>query len=76
VELVVVEPHEVAQVLSSRRDMPPRGQWRRCFIAVMERTQPLVVAVLKVGDFGQQIIRAREMNPAELKRYEAWEASG
>ncbi|WP_047891176.1 hypothetical protein [Micromonospora sp. RV43] len=75
--LLGVEPYEVAQVLAARRRLPlaaTSGGVR--FIAVMGRTQagrPLVVAVRKVSEFDQQIIGAREMTPAELKRFEAWE---
>lgn len=75
--LVGVEPHEAAQVLAARRRLPlaaVSGGVR--FIAIMGRTQagrPLVVAVRKAGEFNQQIIGAREMTPAELKRFEAWE---
>lgn len=77
--LLGVEPYEVTQVLAARRRLPlaaTSGGVR--FIAVMGRThagRPLVVAVRKVGEFDQQIIGAREMTPAELKRFEAWEMS-
>ncbi|MEU8265368.1 hypothetical protein AB0C02_32810 [Micromonospora sp. NPDC048999] len=77
--LVGVEPYEVAHVLSARRRVPLAATSGGVpFIAVMGRTQAgraLVVAVRKVGDFDQQIIGAREMTAAELKRFEAWEAN-
>ncbi|MFF5073075.1 hypothetical protein ACFY2R_18260 [Micromonospora olivasterospora] len=75
--LTGVEPYEVAQVLSARRRLPLAATSGGLpFVAVLGRTQagrPLVVAVRKVGKFDQQIIGAREMNAAELKRFEAWE---
>jgi hypothetical protein len=73
-----VEPYEVLQVLTAPRRLPLAASSAGVpFIAISGRTRAgraLVVAVRKVGAFDQQIIGAREMTPAELARFEAWEA--
>lgn len=77
--LTGVEPYEVLQVLTATRRLPLAASSGGVpFIAIMGRTRagrPLVVAVRKVGDFDQQIIGARDLTPAELKRFETWEAT-
>jgi hypothetical protein len=74
-----VEAHEVTQVLSAPRRMPiaARSAGVR-FLTISGRTvagRPLVVAVRLLDGLDQQIIGAREMTPAELARFEAWETT-
>lgn len=73
-----VEPYEVTQVLSAQRRMPLAAESAGVrFLTISGRTsagRPLIVAVRLLADLDQQIIGAREMTPAELARFETWEA--
>ena len=74
-----VELSEVMQVLSAGRRMPLAAESAGVrFITISGRThagRPLIVAVRLLGGHDQQIIGAREMSSAELKRFEAWEVA-
>ena len=74
-----VSPHEVMQALAAPRRMPLAAESAGVrFLTVSARTdagRPLIVALRLRGDLDQQIIGARDMTPAELARFEAWEAA-
>jgi hypothetical protein len=73
-----VEPHEVAQVLATRRRMPIGGTLQGLpVVGIHGRTltgRPLIVVIRLVDDHDQEIIGVREMDPQELATFEAWEA--
>ena len=75
--LAGIEAYEVLQVLSAdrRRPVPAIAGGIRV-LTIWGRTskgRPLIVAVRMVDQFDQLIVGAKEMDAAELARFEEWE---
>ena len=74
-----IEPHEVMQVLGAPRRWPrlAKGPVGHAVVTIWARAdagRPLIVAVRRLGTWDWQIVGARDLTPAEVGEFEAWEA--
>lgn len=75
-----IEPHEVVQVLSSRRRWPRAavGPDGHPVLTIWGRTQAgraLVVVTRRLSRWDWQIIGARDLTVQEQSEFEAWEGT-
>lgn len=75
-----IEPQEVMQVLNSSKRWPrsATGPDGHPVLTIWGRTRagrPLIVGTRPLAKWDWQIIGAREMRPAEITEFEAWEAT-
>jgi hypothetical protein len=75
-----IEPREVHQALASERRWPRIARDAELGLRVLTiwaRTadnRPLVIATRKRSEWDWQCLGARDMKPAEVAEFEAWEA--
>ena len=75
-----IEPREVHSALASERRWPGTAQDNQLGLRVLtiwartETGRPLVIATRRRSDWDWQCLGARDMKPAEVDQFEAWEA--